>query len=71
MWSVEAIQREILRRRYPGLPEEVKVVLVPNKADIAGDRLKALLWGWASYRSKATGLADRSIIEIAAVMART
>ncbi|MDA0342507.1 MAG: hypothetical protein O3B74_13020, partial [Proteobacteria bacterium] len=57
--------REILRRRYPGLPEEVKIVLAPNQADISDERLKALLRGWAPYRSKKTGLADRSIIETA------
>jgi hypothetical protein len=59
------MKREVLRKSYPGLPKEVKVVVAPVEADIPDERLGALLNRWVMNRSKTNGLVSRSIIETA------
>lgn len=59
------MRREVLRKNYPGLPAEVKVVVAPKEADIPDSRLKALYNRWMLSRSAKNGLVGRSIIETA------
>lgn len=57
------MQREVLRKSYPGLPKEVHVVVAPNEDDIADIRLRALYNRWNADRSPTSGLVSREIIE--------
>lgn len=57
------MQREVLRKSYPGLPKEVKVVVAPIEADIPDSRLQALYNRWTASRSAENGLVSRKIIE--------
>lgn len=57
------MRREVLRKTYPGLPKEVKVVVAPIESDIPDERLKALFDRWYLNRSATNGLVSRDIIE--------
>jgi hypothetical protein len=59
------MQREVLRKTYPGLPKEVRVVVAPVEADIPDQNLKTLYNRWILNRSAKNGLVSRKIIETA------